>query len=310
MTAAHVSNVTEFLLLGFSSTRDPQIFLFILFLLFYLLTITANLLIITVVRAEPHLHKPMYFFISNFSFLEIWYTTVTLPKTLNSLLTGDKAISSIGCIAQFYFIFFLGATQHFLLAVMAYDRYLAICNPLRYSTIMTNSVCSQLVVGSWLVGCLSISLPAALMSQLLFCGPNKIDHFFCDFAPLLKLSCTDTSINEVIFSVVAWTVILGCFLVTMVSYICIIITILRIPSSVGRQKAFSTCASHLTVVSIFFGTVIFMYIRPKAKDSSHVDKVISVFYSVIIPLLNPMIYSLRNKEMKDALKKAVNKCKG
>ncbi|XP_029436749.1 olfactory receptor 6F1-like isoform X2 [Rhinatrema bivittatum] len=301
---------TYFLLLGFSSTRDPQIFLFILFLLFYLLTITANLLIITVVRAEPHLHKPMYFFISNFSFLEIWYTTVTLPKTLNSLLTGDKAISSIGCIAQFYFIFFLGATQHFLLAVMAYDRYLAICNPLRYSTIMTNSVCSQLVVGSWLVGCLSISLPAALMSQLLFCGPNKIDHFFCDFAPLLKLSCTDTSINEVIFSVVAWTVILGCFLVTMVSYICIIITILRIPSSVGRQKAFSTCASHLTVVSIFFGTVIFMYIRPKAKDSSHVDKVISVFYSVIIPLLNPMIYSLRNKEMKDALKKAVNKCKG
>ncbi|XP_030042232.1 olfactory receptor 11L1-like [Microcaecilia unicolor] len=310
MTDAHVSNVTEFLLLGFSNVRELQILLFVLFLLFYLLTITANILIITVVRTESCLHKPMYFFISSFSFLEIWYTTVTEPKMLTGLLTGNKTISSISCIAQFYFIFFLGATQHFLLAVMAYDRYLAICNPLRYSTIMTNSICGQLVVGSWVVGCLSISLPAALMSRLVFCGPNMIDHFFCDFSPLLKLSCTDTSLNEIIFSVVAWTVILGCFLVTMVSYICIVITILRIPSSVGRQKAFSTCASHLTVVSIFFGTVIFMYVRPKAKESSHIDKVISVFYSVIIPLLNPMIYSLRNKEMKDALKKAVNRCKG
>ncbi|CAI9605104.1 unnamed protein product [Staurois parvus] len=264
------------------------------------MTLMSNLLIITLVTFQRSLHKPMYCFIGNFSFLEMWYTTVTVPKMLTNLGTGNKTISTRDCISQFYFLFFLGATQHFLLTIMAYDRFLAICYPLRYTTLMSRSICRKLVAMSWLAGCLSISLPAVMMTQLVFCGPNTIDHFFCDFSPLLQLSCTETWLNEIIFSAVAWTVILGCFTFTFMSYV----------SVISRQKAFSTCASHLAVVGIFFGTVIFMYIRPKAKNSSPVDKVVSVFYSVIVPLLNPMIYSLRNKEMKNALFRAISKLKG
>ncbi|XP_075425058.1 olfactory receptor 287-like [Ascaphus truei] len=310
MISSNHSSVSSFILLGFTLGKETHLFLFILFLTIYSMTVASNLLIISLVTSQRSLHKPMYFFIGNFSFLEIWYTTVTVPRMLRDLGTGNKTISSIGCITQFYFLFFLGASQHFLLAVMAYDRYVAICHPLRYANLMTGSICRKLAAGSWLAGCLSISLPAAMMSQLVFCGPNTINHFFCDFSPLLQLSCTDTWLNEIIFSAVAWTVILGCFFFTFLSYLSVVVTILRIPSSLGRQKAFSTCASHIAVVGIFFGTVIFMYVRPKAKNSSSVDKVVSVFYSVVVPLLNPMIYSLRNKEMKDALKRAVDRLRG
>ncbi|XP_071987795.1 olfactory receptor 11L1-like [Engystomops pustulosus] len=303
------STVTNFILLGFSLGRNTQLLLFILFLIVYSLTLISNLLIITLVTSQRSLHKPMYFFIGNFSFLEMWYTTVTVPRILKDLGTGNKTISSTECISQFYFLFFLGATQHILLAIMAYDRFLAICYPLRYTSLMCRSTCGKLAATSWIAGCLAISLPAAMMSQLVFCGPNTIDHFFCDFSPLLQLSCTDTWLNEIIFSAVAWTVILGCFFFTFMSYVSVVTTILRIPSSLGRQKAFSTCASHIAVVGIFFGTVIFMYIRPKAKNSSPIDKVVSVFYSVVVPLLNPMIYSLRNAEMKNALWKLVSKLK-
>lgn len=302
--------VKGFILLGFSLDRSTQLFLFVFFLSIYSMTLMSNLLIITLVTFQRSLHKPMYFFIGNFSFLEVWYTTVTVPKMLTGLVTGNKTISTRDCISQFYFLFFLGATQHFLLTIMAYDRFLAICYPLRYTTLMSRSICGKLAAMSWFAGCLSISLPAVMMTRLVFCGPNTIDHFFCDFSPLLQLSCTDTWLNEIIFSAVAWAVILGCFTFTCMSYVSVIITILRIPSSLGRQKAFSTCASHLAVVGIFFGTVIFMYIRPKAKKSSPVDKVVSVFDSVIVPLLNPMIYSLRNKEMKNALVRAISKLKG
>ncbi|KAM4049077.1 olfactory receptor 11L1-like [Anomaloglossus baeobatrachus] len=303
------SSVSSFILRGFSLARHTQLFLFTLFLIIYSMTLMSNLLIISLVTSQRSLHKPMYFFIGNFSFLEMWYTTVTVPRMLKDLGTGNKTISSTGCILQFYFLFFLGATQHFLLAVMAYDRFLAICYPLRYNNLMCRSTCGKLAATSWIAGCSSISLPAAMMSRLNFCGPNTIDHFFCDFSPLLQLSCTDTWLNEIIFSAVAWTVILGCFFFTFMSYLSVVTTILRIPSSLGRQKAFSTCASHIAVVGIFFGTVIFMYIRPKAKNSSPIDKVVSVFYSVVVPLLNPMIYSLRNQEMKNALWKAVSKFK-
>ncbi|KAM4707077.1 LOW QUALITY PROTEIN: olfactory receptor 11L1-like [Discoglossus pictus] len=303
------SSVNNFILLGFPLAQDTRLYLFIFFLTIYSMTVASNLLIITLVTSQRSLHKPM-FFIGNFSFLEIWYTTVTVPRMLRDLGTGNKTISSTACIFQFYFIFFLGATQHFLLTIMAYDRYLAICHPLRYANLMSGSICWKLAATSWLAGCLSISLPAAMMSRLFFCGPNTIDHFFCDFSPLVRLSCTDTWLNEIIFSVVAWIVILGCFSFTFLSYFFVVLTILRIPSSLGRQKAFSTCASHIAVVGIFFGTVIFMYIRPKAKNSSPVDKVVSIFYSVIVPLLNPIIYSLRNKEMKDAIKKAADRMRG
>ncbi|KAM8960662.1 olfactory receptor 287-like [Pelodytes ibericus] len=301
------SSVTSFILLGFSLSQETRLFLFIFFITIYLMTVTSNLLIITLVTTQRSLHKPMYFFIGNFSFLEIWYTTVTVPRMLIDLGTGNKTISSIGCISQFYFLFFLGATQHFLLTIMAYDRYLAICHPLRYTELMSGSACAKLAFGSWIAGCLSISIPAVMMSRLVFCGPNTIDHFFCDFSPLMLLSCTETWMNEIIFSAVAWTVILGCFIFTSLSYIAVVTTILNIPSSLGRQKAFSTCASHIAVVGIFFGTVIFMYIRPKAKNSSPVDKVISVFYSVVVPFLNPMIYSLRNKDIKEGLWRAIQK---
>ncbi|KAM9330787.1 olfactory receptor 11L1-like [Gastrophryne carolinensis] len=304
------SSVTKFILLGFSLNESAQLFFFVFFLCVYCMTLVSNLLIITLVISERSLHKPMYFFIGNFSFLEMWYTTVTVPRMLGDLHTGNKTISTTGCIAQFYFLFFLGASQHFLLTIMAYDRFLAICYPLRYNNLMNATTCGKLATGSWLAGCMAISLPAVMMSQLVFCGPNQIDHFFCDFSPLLQLSCTDTWLNEIIFSVVAWTVILGCFACTLFSYVSVVLTILKIPSSLGRQKAFSTCASHIAVVGIFFGTVIFMYIRPKAKNSSPVDKVVSVFYSVIVPLLNPMIYSLRNKAMKNALWRALAKLKG
>ncbi|XP_056384563.1 olfactory receptor 11L1-like [Hyla sarda] len=303
------SSVTHFILLGFSLGSNTQLFLFILFLFIYSMTLMSNLLIITLVTSQRSLHKPMYFFIGNFSFLEMWYTTVTVPRMLKDLGTGNKTISSPGCICQFYFLFFLGATQHFLLAIMAYDRFLAISYPLRYTSLMSRSTCGKLAATSWIAGSLSISLPAAMMSRLVFCGPNAIDHFFCDFSPLLQLSCTDTWLNEIIFSAVAWTIILGCMFFTFMSYVSVVTTILRIPSSLGRQKAFSTCASHIAVVGIFFSTVIFMYIRPKAKSSSPIDKVVSVFYSVVVPLLNPMIYSLRNQEIKTALWKALGKLK-
>ncbi|XP_029435362.1 olfactory receptor 11L1-like [Rhinatrema bivittatum] len=297
--------VTEFILLGFSLPAAFNKLLFAIFLAAYLLTIMANSVIIIVVRANPHLHTPMYFFISNFSAMEIGYTSVTIPKMLVDLATETKTITASGCITQFYFIFFCGSIENTLLAIMAYDRYIAICNPLRYSTIMTYKFCGQLAVGSWLSGCLIPMLPTIWISRLTFCSPNKMDHFFCDFAPLLKLSCTESSLSAITFLVQAWFLIMTCFLLTLVSYIYIICSVLKIPSTTGRQKAFSTCASHLMVVSIFYGTIIFMYVRPSAERTSHLDKVVSVFYSVVTPLLNPIIYSLRNKDMKKAVRKAI-----
>ncbi|XP_029435359.1 olfactory receptor 1361-like [Rhinatrema bivittatum] len=301
MSGSNKSFVTEFILLGFSVTPELQPLMASLFLFMYLLTIAANLLIIGVVRLSRQLHTPMYFFIGNFSFLEIWYTSVTVPKLLAGLITGNKTISVHGCIAQFYLLFVFGSTENFLLAVMAYDRYLAICNPLHYATVMTGIVCICLAVGSWVAGLLAPLMPAILISMSVFCGSQEIDHFYCDFPPLLRLSCITNPLNEVVFFALACIVILGCFVSIMVSYAYIISAILRISSSVGRQRAFSTCASHLAVVGIFYGSLIFMYIRPSASHSSQLDKVVSVFYCVVTPVLNPVIYSLRNKEVKNAL---------
>ncbi|XP_030043836.1 olfactory receptor 6F1-like [Microcaecilia unicolor] len=300
------SSVTEFILVGFTAIPQLQIVLFILFLAIYIFTITTNAIIIGTVRAERRLHKPMYFFISNFSFLEIWYTSTFIPKMMAGLVTGNKTISVHGCIIQFYFIFAFGATVNFLLAVMSYDRYLAICHPLRYTTIMTNKVSDYLALFAWTAGLFAPLMPAVWISTLSFCGPQNIDHFFCDFAPLLNLSCTDTSLVEVIFFTFAWSIILCCFFFTMVSYIHIISTVLRIRSPFGRQKTFSTCSSHLAVVSVYYGTVIFMYVRPTARTTFHLDKVVSVFYSMVTPLFNPIVYSLRNQEVKKAVTKVLH----
>ncbi|XP_029437388.1 olfactory receptor 6N1-like [Rhinatrema bivittatum] len=299
--------VSEFFLLGFQAMKGLQIPLFCIFLAFYILTITSNLAIIAIVKGYQRLHTPMYFFLGNFSLLEILYTTVTVPRMLADLLMEHNPISSKACIVQFYFLFVFGATENLLLAVMAYDRYVAICRPLHYPTIMTSKACSMLASTAWLGGILAPALPALWISSLVFCSPNEIDHFCCDFAPLLKLSCTDTSTKELTFLVLAWVLILGCFLLIMASYGLIIFSILRIPSTEGQKKAFSTCASHLTVVGIFYGTVMFMYIRPTSRTRFHLDKVVSVFYTVITPVLNPIIYSLRNQEVKGALRRAMQR---
>nr|XP_033779134.1 olfactory receptor 6-like [Geotrypetes seraphini] len=302
--------VTEFALLGFPSAPEHQYCLFLVFLVLYVLTLMANLTIILIVRMEHSLSQsPMYFLLSHFSFLEIWYTTVTIPKMLSDFFSPTKTISYPGCVSQMYFFFSLGLTEFFLLAVMAIDRYSAICNPLRYATIMTSRVCIHLALWSWISGFLIGLLLATSASRLLFCGSNQINHFFCDFIPLFKLSCTETHIVDSLSFIIAWAVILISFFFTAVSYFFIVRAICRIPSTTGQHKAFSTCVSHLTVVLTFYGTVIFMYIRPTAHHDFEMEKAISLLYTVITPLLNPLIYTLRNREVKVALRKTLRRHK-
>lgn len=295
------SKVTEFLLVGFSDIHKLQIFTFLFFLIIYLATVLGNVVIITLVWTHPQLKTPMYFFLCNLSFLEIWYTSVTLPKMLNYLLFTRQRISVIGCIAQCYFFFLLGGIENYFLAVMAYDRYLAICIPLRYSTIMNPIFCCQLVVGCWLCCALGSLLPLYWLCNLSFCGLNLIDHFFCDVVPLLNRSCTDTSMLKIYFFIIVWIIIFSCLLFTILSYVQIILTVLSIASSSGKSKAFSTCVSHLTVVVIYYGSVILIYVRSPKGQVFEFDKYISVFYAVVTPLLNPIIYSLRNKEVRNTL---------
>ncbi|XP_072269966.1 olfactory receptor 10A7-like [Pyxicephalus adspersus] len=307
MALQNNSKVTDFILLGFPLPSDLKKVLFILTLTSYSITLLANMLIITVVRVNAQLHIPMYIFLSHFSLMEIGYTTVIIPKMLHGLLFETVTISLYGCLTQFYFIFFSGSLENVLLAIMGYDRYLAICNPLRYSMIMTQHVCYQLALASWISGCLVPLMPTVWVSKLFFCGYRKIDHFFCDFGPLVKLSCSDTSIAAKTFFGQACILILSCCLVILISYIFIMFTILTMSSTRSRQKAFSTCASHVTVVTIFYGTIIFTYVRPSTGNSTYIDKTVSVFYSVVTPLLNPIIYSLRNSSIKLAIQNTTKK---
>ncbi|XP_030042473.1 olfactory receptor 6F1-like [Microcaecilia unicolor] len=296
-----------FILLGFPGHWYLHVLLFNFFLVIYILTLAGNVIIILVIFSNPHLHKPMYFFIGNFSFLEIWYTTATVPKMLAGFLAEKNMISFTACFVQLYFFFSLGATESLVLTAMGYDRYLAICNPLRYSTIMNSRVCTNLAVSCWAAGFTIYLLPISLIASLHFCGPNEINHFFCDAGPLLELSCSEAHLTEIICYTYTSILILSAFLLTMVSYIYIILTILRIPSTSGRQKAFSTCASHLIVVIIFYAAIIFMYVRSKAKYPFDLDKVVGIFYAILVPLLNPLIYSLRNKEVIKGLRKIVHR---
>ncbi|XP_069098216.1 olfactory receptor 6F1-like [Pleurodeles waltl] len=304
MDFTNQSEVTEFILVGFPNIPQLEMLLFFVFAAMYLWTITANAIIILVVRLDHHLHTPMYFFICNLSVLEICYTTVTTPKLMANFLMRSKMISLYGCIVQFYLFFSLGSTQCLLLAVMAFDRYLAICNPLRYNAVMTQRTCTWAAFCSWGTGFLTMLVPGVLVLHLSFCGSNTINHFFCDADPLLKRSCTETRLIEVLNFILALIIVLSSFTLTMVSYIYIISTVMKIPRSRGRGKAFSTCSSHLTIVVIFYTTVMFMYIRPRARYSD-MNKVVSVFYSVVTPLLNPFIYTLRNKDVKEAINKLV-----
>ncbi|XP_069488901.1 olfactory receptor 11H6-like [Ambystoma mexicanum] len=299
--------VTFFIFQGFSSKYWVQRGLFFLFLMNYLLTLTGNIAIILIIRAEAELQKPMYFLLGHLSFLEIWYTTSTMPNLLVGLLQDVKRISFTGCFAQFYFMFSLGTTEYFNLTVMGYDRFLAICKPLHYHKLMSSQTCLLLALSCWMAGFLWFVAPIIMISQLPFCGPNIINHYLCDRGPLMDLSCQNDYVTEVTFFIFGTVLSLCNFLLILVTYAYIISTILRMSSATGRKKAFSTCASHLTVVSMFFGSVMFMYLRPPGKHSFPMDKLVSLLYTVVTPLLNPLIYALRSKEFKQAMWKVLHK---
>ena len=297
------SHITEFLLLGLTSDPKQQVWLFASFLAMYLVNVGGNSVIIAAIRGDAHLHTTMYFFLSNLSLVDICFTTVIVPQILVNMLTQRKAILFAQCLAQMYFFVAFGITDSFLLAAMALDRYVAICHPLHYTTTMNPRRCFQLVTASWLVSHLHSLTHTILMARLSFCGPNVIHHFFCDVQPLLTLSCSDTSLNELLAFTEGSFVIMSPFIFITVSYVYITRAVLRVPSGRGRYKVFSTCGSHLTVVTLFYGTVISVYIRPSSTYSVMKDRVITVIYTVVIPMLNPFIYSLRNKDMKQAMKK-------
>ncbi|XP_053902416.1 olfactory receptor 11A1-like [Malaclemys terrapin pileata] len=302
------TSLKEFILLGFGDLPELQTLLFLLFPMICIATMAGNILIIVLVVPDQHLHTPMYFFLGNLSCLETCYTSTILSTVLASLLTGDRTISFNGCLTQFYFFGSLVATECLLLSVMSYDRYLAICNPMHYVVCMSVKFCLQLAGGSWIGGFLSGSITTLSICQLMFCGPNVIDHFYCDFIPLVKLSCNDPHLMETLAFTLTFLSSLIPFLFTLMSYICIIATILRIPSTARRQKAFSTCSSHLIVVSIYYGTLLIVYMLPTTNILSNLKKkVLSVVYTVLTPLVNPLIYSLRNKEVQEALRKACRK---
>ncbi|XP_077343581.1 olfactory receptor 6F1-like [Lithobates pipiens] len=299
--------IPEFMLIGFSIQKKTKFCLFIIICIAYVVTMTANVFIIIMVKTERRLHKPMYFFIGGLSFIEIWYPSVTIPRLLWSLKTTKEAISPAGCITQFYFHFSLGATEIFLLTVMAYDRYVAVCNPLRYMAIINPKVCTILILGSGVCGFVSMITPCVQIANLSFCRKNQIDHYYCDLAPILKLSCSETSSIEKLFFCLSLFIILGCFFLIVISYICIIRTTLMFPTAIGRRKTFSTFASHLIVVLLFYGPIIFMFVRPTTGDLMHLNKIVSIIPSVVTPLLNPIIYTLRNQEVHNAMKKTVQR---
>ncbi|XP_011847583.1 PREDICTED: olfactory receptor 10C1 [Mandrillus leucophaeus] len=304
---ANTSMVTEFLLVGFSHLADLQGLLFSVFLTIYLLTVAGNFLTVVLVSTDAALQSPMYFFLRILSTLEIGYTSVTVPLLLHHLLTGQCHISRSGCALQMFFFLFFGATECCLLAAMAYDRYAAICEPLRYPLLLSHRVCLQLTGSAWACGVLVGLGHTSFIFSLPFCGPNAIPHFFCEIQPVLQLVCGDTSLNELQVILAAALIILCPFGLILGSYGHILVTIFRIPSAVGRRKAFSTCSSHLIVVSLFYGTAIFIYIRPKASYDPVTDPLVSLFYAVVTPILNPIIYSLRNTEVKAALKRTMQK---
>ncbi|XP_077171928.1 olfactory receptor 5AP2-like [Paroedura picta] len=307
MQTENQTEITTFILLGLVDVPVLQIPLFLVFLIIYLVTMAGNILIIVLVFTDHHLHIPMYLFLGNFSCLETFYTSTILPRMLTSFLTGDRTISVGGCLFQFFCFGTFVIAECYLLASMSYDRYLAICKPLQYATLMSGRLCFLLSALSWLFGMTFMTLVVSFMSQLKYCGPREIDHFFCELNPVISLSCSDTTLVTLL-SLTISAIDGSSLLLILLSYTCIIHAILRIPSSDGRKKAFSTCSSHLIVVSIFYGSLMFVYLLPKKAALREVDKISSVFYTVLTPLINPLIYSLKNKEVKSALRRAVNIC--
>ncbi|XP_072506457.1 olfactory receptor 6C1-like [Notamacropus eugenii] len=301
------TQVTDFILLGLSDDPELQMVIFSFLLLAYILSIAGNVTIIVLTLMDSHLQTPMYFFLRNFSFLEISFTTACVPRFLGTIITEDKTISYNGCMAQLFFFILLGVAEFYLLTAMCYDCYVAICKPLYYTTTMSNRVCTLLVFWSWLMSFIIIFPLLMLMQRLDYCDGNIIDHFTCDFSPLLQLSCTDTQLLETMgFS---WAVVTLMFTLALIilSYTYIIRTILQIPSVSQRKKAFSTCSSHMIVISISYGSCIFMYIKPSAKDRVSLSKGVAVLNTSVAPMLNPFIYSLRNQQVKQAFVDMIRK---
>ncbi|XP_044086878.1 olfactory receptor 1509 [Neovison vison] len=299
MDGLNHTRVTEFVFLGLTENWVLEILLFVTFSIAYVLTLLGNALIIVTIVFTLHLHTPMYFFLSNLSFIDLCHSSVTVPKMLEGLLLERKTISFDNCIAQLFFLHLFACAEIFLLTIMAYDRYVAICAPLHYSSVMNIRVCVQLVFALWLGGTIHSLVQTFLTTRLPYCGPNIIDSYFCDVPPVIKLACTDTYLTGMLIVSNSGTISLTCFLALVTSYIVILVS-LRKQSAEGRRKALSTCSAHFMVVAFFFGPCIFLYTRPDSSFS--VDKVVSVFYTVVTPLLNPLIYTLRNEEVKNAIK--------
>ncbi|XP_066487513.1 olfactory receptor 5AP2-like [Tiliqua scincoides] len=307
MSGENHTQVTEFIFSGFTDNPKMQVVLFVMFLVIYIVTLGTNLGMILLIRMDRQLHSPMYFFLSHLAFLDASYSSAVTPKAIIDCMAASKTISLAGCVMQFYMFDGLVITELFLLAVMAYDRYVAICNPLLYSVVMSKKLCTILVASVYIYGFLSSVVQTALTFRLSFCGSNVINHFYCNDPPLLALSCSDTQPKEIQLLVISGINLTSSLLTIIVSYVYILSAIFSKHSTEGRHKAFSTCASHLTAVIIFYGTLFFMYLQPSSTHSLNYDKVISVFYTAVIPMLNPLIYSLRNKEVKGAVRRLLQK---
>ncbi|XP_043824540.1 olfactory receptor 6C4-like [Dromiciops gliroides] len=302
----NLTTLAEFILLGLTDAPEFQVVIFLFLFLTYMFSIIGNLTIIILTLLDTHLQTPMYFFLRNFSILEIFFTSVFTPRLLFSITTGNKTISFLGCFLQYFFAIFLGATEFFLLAAMSYDRYVAICKPLHYTTIMSSRVCILLILCSWLAGFLIATPVIIIASRLNFCSFNTMNHYFCDTAPLLKLSCSDIGLVELVDTLLAIVTLLVTLALVLLSYTNILHTILRFPSAQQRKKAFSTCSSHMIVISLSYGSCMFMYINPSTKDASF-HKGVSILQTSVAPLLNPFIYTLRNKQVIQAFKDSVQK---
>nr|XP_003460739.1 olfactory receptor 1019-like [Cavia porcellus] len=301
------STVTEFIFLGITEDPQLQITFFVVFLIVYLLNVLGNVGMIVLIITDLRLHTPMYFFLCNLSFVDLGYSSAIAPRMLADFLTKHKVISFSSCATQFaFFVGFVDA-ECYILAAMAYDRFMAICRPLHYNILMSKRVCMALMLGSYLIGLVSLVVHTSLTFSLNYCGSNIINHFFCEIPPLLALSCSDTYISEILLFSLCGFIEFSTILIIFISYAFILVTIIRMTSTEGHLKAFSTCGSHLTGVTLFYGTVMFMYLRPTSSYSLDQDKWASVFYTIIIPMLNPLIYSLRNKDVKAAFKKLIGR---
>ncbi|XP_020861128.1 olfactory receptor 5P80-like [Phascolarctos cinereus] len=307
MSGNNCTAVTEFILLGLTDEPTLRVILFVVFLGVYAVTLLGNLSIITLIRKSSQLHTPMYLFLSHLAFVDMGYSSSVTPVMLKNFLVDRTVLLLGGCEAQLFFGVSFGTAECFLLAVMAYDRYVAICNPLLYSTNMSARVCTLLLITSYLGGCVNAWVFTGCLLNQSFCGPNEINHFFCDYSPLLKLSYSQDDVAEILPAASAGSIIMITVLIIIISYVCILFSVLKIRSTEGRSKAFSTCTSHLTAVTLFYGTITFIYVMPKSSYSTEENKVVSVFYIVMIPMLNPLIYSLRNNEVKRALGKLLSR---